>query len=596
MFRNVCLLIVVLCAGGSSRAADTHSHADLVLINGQFATLDAAMPAATAVAIKDGRFMAVGSAEQAIALKGPETKVVDLKGRTAVPGLNDTHTHVIRGGLSYNQELRWEDVNSLEEGLRLIREQAKRTPKGQWVRVVGGWCQHQFAERRLPTLDEINAAAPDTPVFVLHLYDRAWLNRAGLKAVGYGKDTPEPAGAEIQRDANGEPTGLLVARPNAGILYATLGKGPRLPAAHQEDSTRQFMRALNRLGLTSLIDAGGGGQRYPQDYRVIEKLHRAGELTVRIAYNLFPQTPKTELEDFQTWAKHVKPGHGDDYYRFNGAGEMLIYSGADFEDFREPRPELAPVMEKELKDVVAFLVKNRWPFRLHATYDESITRFLNVLEEVNRDTPFDGLRWFFDHAETISEKNIARVKTLGGGIAVQHRMAYQGEYFSDRYGKDAAAYAPPIRKIMNAGIPIGAGTDATRVAGFNPWISLSWLVTGKTLGGMVLYGEDNRLTREEALRTWSSSAAWFSSEEGKKGEIKVGHLADLAVLSEDYFAIPEDRIRELQSVMTIVGGKVVHAEGEYATLAPGTEPARPEWSPVNLKRPGKKAKAPGKKG
>jgi len=192
--------------------------------------------------------------------RGPATKVIDLQGRRVVPGLNDSHLHVIRGGLNYNMELRWDGVPSLADALRMLKEQAQRTPPGQWVRVVGSWSEFQFAERRMPTLDEINDAAPDTPVFVLHLYCRALLNKAALRACGYTKDTPNPPGGEIQRDSRGNPTGLLIARPNAAILYATLAKGPKLPPEQQMNSTRHFMRELNRLGLTSVIDAGGGFQ------------------------------------------------------------------------------------------------------------------------------------------------------------------------------------------------------------------------------------------------------------------------------------------------------------------------------------------------
>lgn len=360
---------------------------------------------------------------------------------------------------------------------------AQRTPPGQWVRVVGGWTEFQFAERRMPTLDEINQVAPDTPVFVLNLYCRAMLNKAALRACGYTRDTPNPPAAEIQKDSQGNPTGLLIARPNANILYSTLAKGPKLPPEYQMNSTRHFMRELNRLGLTSVIDAGGGFQNYPEDYAVIDELHKKGEMTLRIAYNLFTQKPKQEKEDFARWVKMTEPGIGDDYYRCNGAGEMLVFSAADFEDFLEPRPELPDVMESELKEIVGILAANKWPFRLHATYDESITRFLDVYEEVNREIPFEGLHWFFDHCETISERNLERVKALGGGIAVQCRMAFQGEYFMERYGREAAEQTPPVRKMLEMGIPVGAGTDATRVASYNPWVSLYWLSTGKTVGG-----------------------------------------------------------------------------------------------------------------
>src|SRR5204863_1154664 len=284
-----------------------------------------------------GRILTVGSDEQALMhFRGPRTTVIDLGGRRAVPGLTDTHTHLIRGGLSFNMELRWDGVPSLADALRMLRDQARRTPPPQWVRVVGGWTEFQFAERRMPTLDEINAAAPDTPVFVLHLYDRALLNRAALRAVGYTKDTPEPTGGHIERDKAGNPTGLLIARPNASILYSTLARGPKLAREHQLLSTRYFMRELNRLGVTSVIDAGGGFQNYPADYDVVNELHRTRLLTLRIAYNLFTQRAKQEMEDFAAWVKMTRPGDGDDFYRTNGAGEMLVFSAADFEDFREP--------------------------------------------------------------------------------------------------------------------------------------------------------------------------------------------------------------------------------------------------------------------
>jgi predicted amidohydrolase YtcJ len=556
--------------------------ADLILHNGKVATLDARKPTVEAVAVREGRFVAVGSDNEVLKLRDDHTRVIDARGRAVIPGLYDSHLHLIRGGLNYNMELRWDGVPSLADALSMLREQAQRTPPPQWVRVVGGWTEFQFSERRMPTLEEINTAAPDTPVFVLHLYDRALLNGAALRACGYTKDTPNPPGGEIQRDRHGNPTGLLIARPNAMILYSTLAKGPKLSYEDQVNSTRHFMRELNRLGITSACDAGGGFQNYPDDYRVVSELAKRGELTVRIAYNLFTQRPKQEKEDFAKWVKMTKPGEGDDYLRMNGAGEMLVFSAADFEDFLEPRPGLPQSLEAELTDVVTLLARNRWPFRLHATYDESISRFLNVFEAVNRDVPFDGLRWFFDHAETISERNIERVKALGGGIAVQDRMAFQGEYFIDRYGKKAAEHSPPIRRMLAMGVPVGAGTDATRVASYNPFVSLYWLVTGKTVGGTPLYPEANRLDRTEALRRYTVGSAWFSGEENKKGSVEVGKLADLAVLSADYFSVTEEEIKRIESELTVVGGKVVYGAGEFERLAPPPLPVSPGWSPVGV--------------
>ncbi len=432
-----------LAQTNGNRRSDVMS--DLILVNAKITTLDRENPQAQAVAIRDGRFLAVGS-EQDVRAAAPGATVVDAKGRRIIPGLIDSHTHMIRGGLSYNMELRWDGVPSLADAMAMLKRQVDRTPAPQWVRVVGGFTEHQFAEKRLPTIAELNAAAPDTPVFILHLYDRALLNAAALRVVGYTKDTPDPPGGEIVRDAVGNPTGLLLAQPNATILYSTLAKGPKLPFDYQINSTQHFMREVNSLGITSVVDAGGGSQTYPDDYKVIETLHDQGLLTVRISYNLFTQKPKEELADFQGWVQQLKPGQGDDKYRVNGAGEMLVYSAADFEDLRVARPDMPPSMEGDLEPVIRLLAENRWPWRLHATYDETIDRALNVFEHVAKDVPFQGINWFFDHAETISDRNIDRIAALGGGIAIQHRMAYQGEYFVERHGAKAAERTPPIAK------------------------------------------------------------------------------------------------------------------------------------------------------
>jgi len=569
--------------GGTAAHAQTRTvrNAALIVHNARVTTLDPRTPAASAIAVDGGRFAFVGDDDAALRLGGPGTRVIDAGGRRIIPGLNDSHLHLIRGGLNYNLELRWDGVPSLADAMRMLREQVARTPPSQWVRVIGGFCEFQFAERRLPTPDELNQAAPDTPVFILHLYDRALLNRAALRVLGYTKDTPDPPGGVIERDKSGAPTGLLIANPNAFILYKTLSLGPKLSPEHQHNSTRHFMREMNRLGLTSCCDAGGGFQNYPEDYEIVQEMARKGESTVRVAYNLFTQRPKQEKEDFARWLASSKYQQGDDYLRLNGAGEMLVSSAADFEDFRVPRPDLPPGMEGELREVVRMLARAKWPWRLHATYDETIGRALTVFEEVHREFPISDLRWFFDHCETVSDRNLERIKALGGGIAVQNRMAYQGEYFLDRYGPDAAQRTPPIRKMLQMGIPVGAGTDGTRVSSYNPWVSLWWLVSGRTLGGTVLYPDSNRMSREEALRLFTNDSAWFSREEARKGRIAVDHMADLAVLSDDYLAVPENEIRRVESVLTLVGGKIVYAAGPFRPLDPPAPPVMPDWSPVS---------------
>jgi predicted amidohydrolase YtcJ len=555
--------------------------ADLILHRGLFTTLNRAQPTAQAVAIKDGRFLRVGHEQEVMALAGPSTKIINLGGRRVLPGLIDNHIHIIRGGLNFNLELRWDGVKSLADAMAMLKRQVDITPAPQWVRVVGGFTEHQFAEKRLPTLEELNAVAPDTPVFILHLYDRALLNGAALRAVGYTRDTPEPPGGQILRDRAGNPTGLLLAKPNASILYATLAKGPKLPVEYQLNSTRHFMRELNRLGVTGVIDAGGGFQNYPDDYQVIQQLADAGQLTIRLAYNLFTQKPKQEKADFLSWTASSKYKQGDDYFRHNGAGEMLVFSAADFEDFRQPRPDMGPEMEDDLDGVVRILAQNRWPWRMHATYDETISRALDVFERVNQDVPLAGLNWFFDHAETISERSMDRIAALGGGVAVQHRMAYQGEYFVERYGHGAAEAKPPVAKMLSKGMKVSAGTDATRVASYNPWVSLAWLITGKTVGGLQLTPQRNCLDREQALRMWTENVTWFSNEEGKKGRIEEGMLADLLVPDRDFFACAESEIIDTTALLTVVGGKVVYGAGPFASDDEATlPPAMPDWSPV----------------
>ncbi|MBA5637901.1 amidohydrolase [Duganella sp. LX20W] len=560
--------------------ANANATPDLILHRGLFTTLDRSNPHAEAVAIKDGRFTHVGRADEIMALAGPATRVIDLGGRRVLPGLIDNHLHIIRGGLNFNLELRWDGVRSLADAMAMLKAQVAVTPAPQWVRVVGGFSEHQFAEKRLPTLEELNAVAPDTPVFILHLYDRALLNGAALRAVGYTRDTPEPPGGQILRDGAGNPTGLLLAKPNASILYATLAKGPKLPMEYQINSTRHFMRELNRLGVTGAIDAGGGFQNYPEDYQVIEQLAEAKQLTVRLAYNLFTQKPQQEKEDFLNWTRNSTYQQGDDYFRHNGAGEMLTFSAADFEDFRQPRPDMPANMEDDLDGVIRVLAQNRWPWRMHATYDETISRALDVFERVNQDIPLAGLNWFFDHAETISGRSIERIAALGGGVAVQHRMAYQGEYFVERYGHGAAEATPPVAKMLASGVKVSAGTDATRVASYNPWVSLAWLITGKTVGGMQLYPRANCLDRETALRMWTENTTWFSNEVGKKGRIEAGQLADLIVPDRDFFACAESEIADTSALLTIVGGKVVYGAGPFAGLDQPPPPAMPDWSPV----------------
>lgn len=559
----------------------TDEAADLVVRNAKIHTADPRLPQAEAIAIRDGVITAVGSDKDVAGQVGPATRVVDALGRRMIPGLNDAHLHVIRGGLNYVLELRWDGVRSLRQSLAMLREQAACTPKGQWVRVVGGWSAEQFAERRLPTVAELNAAAPDTPVFVLHLYQAAILNRAALKAVGYDKDTPDPRGGQIMRGRDGEPTGMLLAAPSALILYSTLAKAPGLDEEHREASTRHFLRELNRFGLTSAIDAAGGFQNFPENYATVTELARKGQLSLRIAYHLFPQTAGQEIDDLTRWIGMVRPEDGDEWLRLNGAGENLTWAAADFENFAEPRPEHAADYEVEFEKAVRLLMENGWGFRLHATYDETIRRDLAVFERLAAEGLFPGgNRWLFDHAETVSADSLDRIVALGGAMSVQNRLSFQGEAFVRRYGIGAAADAPPIRAMLGRGLRVAAGTDATRVSSYNPWVALHWLVTGRTVGDLTIRPPHNRVDRETALEMFTTAGAALTGEQDRKGVLRPGFLGDLTVLSEDFFTVPDQEIPHIEALLTVVGGRVVYGAREYEGIDEAMPPVTPEWSPV----------------
>jgi hypothetical protein len=460
-------------------AMSASSAPDMILHNGRITTLDRAKPAPEAVAITNGRFSAVGDAADILPTAGPAHGVVDLGGKRLIPGLIDNHLHVIRGGLNFNMELRWDGVRSAGRRDGHAEEAGAITPPPQWVRIVGGFTEHQFAEKRLPTLEEINAAAPDTPVFILHLYDRALLNGAALRAVGYTKDTPNPPGGEIQRAPDGTPTGLLLAKPNATILYATLAKGPeaalRLPAEFHPafpagpEPARRYRRHRCRRRLAEL---SGRLRGHPE---------AGGRWRADGAHRLQPVHPKAEAGEGRLPALDAdgnKYQQGDDYFRLNGAGEMLVYSAADFEDFRVERPEMPPRWSRSWSGGPHAGAE---PLALAAARDlrpDHQPRAGCLREGQCRDAvrrPALDLRPCRDG----QRPSLERIARLGGGVAVQHRMAYQGEYFVERYGNRAAEATPPVAKMLEMGVKVSAGTDATRVASYNPWVALYWMTRAR---------------------------------------------------------------------------------------------------------------------
>ena len=583
------LLMIVFSSFQKDKKEIEDATADLIVTNGKIAIMNKNNSISEAIAVKNGKVLAFGTNAEILKLKGKQTKVIDANGRTIIPGLNDSHLHLTRGGRFYNAELRWDGVTSLKTALKMLKDQAARTPKGQWVRVVGGWSPFQFEEKRFPTTEEINEATGDVPAFVLFLYSRGWMNKSGLKLLKIDENTKPPEGSSYEKGADGKLTGVLLAEPNPTILYAAIGALPPMTDQQMLNSTKQFYRELNRYGITSGIDAGGGGHAFPKDYGATKLLANQGEMPIRLSYYLFPQNKGKEFEEFQNWIETNKVGnngeiHLDHGYELEGGGEFLSWSAGDFENFLAPQPMLEdrPSWRNDIKKVIRLHVDSGWPFRIHATYGETIANLLDVIVEVNKETngKLAKERWLFDHAETITEQQLKRVKALNGGIAIQSRLAYAGEYFVERYGAAKAKYAPPLKLMMKMGIPVGAGTDGTRVASYNPWPALYWMVSGKTVGGLQLSAPDNLLTREEALFLYTKGSAWVSKEEAVKGTLEKGMFADFILLSDDYFSVPESKIKDLSAVLAVVGGNIVFGDKEFSKLSPEIEKAIPEWSPV----------------
>ncbi|EED35986.1 amidohydrolase 3 [Luminiphilus syltensis NOR5-1B] len=565
---------------------------ETIFWNGKLLTQDPSRPSASAMAISDGLLTAVGGDRETLALRDEKTEIIDLKGHTVIPGLNDSHMHPTRAGRFYALELRWDGVRSLKKALAMVADQAKRTPKGEWVRVVGGWSPYQFEEQRLPTPAELTRAAPNTPTFVLFLYSRGFLNRAAVNALGLGPEAVAPEGTRYEFTADGG--AILHAEPNPDLLYGTIARLPQLNADQQRLSTTHFYRELNRFGLTSVIDAGGGGHRYPDNYGATLALAEDRQLPLRISKYLFPQNKGREYAEFQQWMQQVEPGdetlsnlmHG---YHLSGAGEFLVWAAGDYENFLAPAPDITsrPEWRSQLLRVTRLLLQAQWPLRIHATYDASVNAILDVFEQAHalevaeHRAGFSGIRFVVDHGETLQISTIKRLRMLGAGVAMQSRMAYAGEYFLERYGKAATRRAPPLREVLASGIPLGLGSDATRVASYNPWVTLAWATTGRSVGGTPLHGPEQRLSRSEALYCHTVGSAWISGEERLKGRLRAGQFADFAVLNAPYLSVADADLPLIESALTVVGGEAVYSDGSLTPPLKPFAPLDPDWLPVN---------------
>lgn len=590
MKKTIALLTAACISLGSyAQTVNPSAGADLIVYHAKITTLTAAQPQATALAVSAGRIYAVGNDEQILALKGSNTHLIDADDRRLIPGLEDSHIHVLNER-NFNHKVRWDNVPTLKMALEMLTEQAARTPEGHWVKVTGGWSQYQFKEQRQPTIEELNKAVPNRPLYVQYAYNRVWLNKPAMKFFGVGTSKfPLQPGTELQKDKNGNYTGVI-----DGYTFQFLameGMTPQATPKEQVSSLEYLIKDLNRFGLTSVID-NSSLIGYPDGHAPLQTLIKENRLNIRFpfadlgfSYDPNKTWVDTEIERITKISPlsagqnmHPTMEHG---YEYEGTGEVLRAETHDHENFDKPtfiipKEKMRQYAEEDIRK----LIQKRIPFRMHMTYNENLTPFLDAMEEVVKTTPLDGMRFGIEHAETISDENIERIKKLGGGIALDNKMFLHGEAFAKTHGIEKALYTPRLKALMNSGIPLSLTTDAFRVSPGNPWLAISWAVTGKAVSGNIILAEDNRLTREEALRLYTIGAAWFENQEGDKGRIAPGNLADFVLLSGDYFSVPEDQIKSLQAVLTIVGGRVVYGSGKFSGLAPKMADPLPFWSPM----------------
>lgn len=591
MIRELFIAYVTISSFSAAQAQTMQEApgADLIVVNAKIYTGNRAQPEASALAVKKGRIFSVGSDEDILDLKNPGTKMIDAQSRTLIPGIIDAHIHVLND-LAYNYNVRWDGVPKLSRALMMLSEQAARTPEGQWVKVIGGWSPYQFEENRFPTLDELQKAVPDRPLIVQYAYNQAFLNKRAMEALGVGTDRfPKVPDTEIERDSNGNPTGVI--HGYTWLFLALESMVPQPTFDEQVSSMVSSIHGLNRFGVTSIID-NGGRWPYPEAQARVEVLARDNRLNVRMPFvdlqlgNGGPvNMVDLEVEAITKTAPisagqnlHPTLEHGHEY---RGAGEVLSGEVHDHENFDRPAVIIEPeTMKRFVEQDVSKLVKRRVPFRMHITYNENITPFLDALETVNATIPLDGLKWSLEHAETISPENIDRVKKLGGGIALDAKMALHADGFIKTHGREKALYTPRLGMLKDSGIPLAMTTDAFRAATYNPWVALSWMVTGKSVSGSEALASDNRLSRTDALKLFTTGAAWFMNTESEMGQIAPGNLADFAILDRDYFSVPEDQIKSVSSVLTVMDGRVVFGAQDYAGLSPQLPPILPDWSPV----------------
>ena len=526
--------------------------ADTILVNGKILAVDAAFSTHEALAIRDGRIAAVGRRADIMKLAGPATRTIDAGGRTVIPGLIDSHMHATRAALSFSTEVNWIGAASLAEALDRLRRAALTATPGAWLIVVTPPATlDAFPERRRPTQAELVAAAPNHPVYVQLAYGWAMMTPLALKALNITSDRDLPSQNRLERDGSGHPTGVI-----AGNLVELFERLPKPTFEQQVEGTRAFFRELNRLGLTGVVDPGGNNVT-PREYQALFKVWRDGQLTLRVAYSLCGMTDGSEFEEYQNYVAMLPQGFGDPMLRFNGLGERITWA-------MNGVAGTPPAADKEkYYRIVRWAAERGLTITMHWNSEDNVGELLAIFDRVNREFPIAPLRWTIAHLNDASPATLRRMKALGVGWTVQDAMYNSGDEVVKREGRDALRRMPPVVSAKNLGLVIGAGTDAHRVSTYNPFTVLQWLLDGRTAAGTALRGAEETPTRADALRFYTLGSAWVSHDESTRGSLEVGKWADLAVLSKDYLTVPVGEVGTIESLLTMVGGRIVYNRSPF---------------------------------
>ena len=527
--------------------------ADLIVTNAKIVTLDAASTVAQALAVREGRIVAVGGNDAVEALVGSATRRLDAGGRTVIPGLIDSHIHAVRAGLTYATEVNWIGARTIGEAMDRLRQAARARP-GSWIIVAGGWSELQFAEKRRPSMAEVMSAVPDNAAYIQLFYSAVLMTPKAQEALGISAGRL-PAGIMAESAASGEATGWFT-----GTIVSISALFDRLPRPSFEDNvagTQQFFTELNRLGVTGVVDPGGFSI-YPSHYAALQKLWRDKSLSVRVAFSLFAQNVGAEFEEYKNLTQFLPMGYGDDMLRFNGIGERIT-AGM----YNNNAPDAAA--KDKFLEIIRWAAKQGLSVTIHWPEDKSVHHLLDLYEEVNKETPIAPLRWSIAHLDNVSSETIVRMKALGIGWTMQDALYLGGDRIVAQAG-DAARRMPPIVTALRAGLHVGAGTDAHRVASYNPFVALQWMLDGKTVGGLSTRGPDETPSREEALRLYTVGSAWFCFDEMRRGTLENGKLADFVILNQDFMSVPVEQIGATASLLTVVGGKVVYATDVFSNV------------------------------